>query len=307
MKAVILPRYGGADELVVADVPQPACGPGEVLIRLKASSVNPVDWKLGAGHLDSVIPGEFPLIPGWDAAGVIAEVGAEVAEFAVGDEVFGYVRRPVAKWGAYAEYTVAEPHMIAHKPASLDWASAGGLSLAGLTAVQSLDAVGVKEGDTVLVHAAAGGVGTLTVQVAKARGARVIGTASAANHGYLEAFGAEPIEYGPGLLEGIQRLAPDGPDAAVDAIGGDAVDVSIAAGTDPSRVVSVADPAVREKGGQYVFIDATSEDLNTLADLTADRRLTVPISKTYPLRETAQAWRASQTGRARGKIILRIS
>jgi NADPH:quinone reductase-like Zn-dependent oxidoreductase len=307
MKAVVLPRYGGADDLVVADVPQPPCGPGEVLIRLKASSVNPADWKLGAGHLESVIPGEFPLIPGWDAAGVIAEAGAEVTDFTVGDEVFGYLRPPVAKWGTYAEYTVAEPHMIALKPASLDWASAGGLSLTGLTAIQSLDAARVKQGDTVLIHAAAGGVGTFAVQIAKSRGARVIGTASAANHDYLVAFGAEPVEYGPGLLERIQRLAPDGPDAVVDAIGGDAVDVSVAAGTEPSRVVSVADPTVREKGGRYVFVSATPQDLNTLADLVADRKLTVPISETYPLDQAADAWRASQTGRTRGKIILRIS
>ncbi|HEX2143899.1 MAG TPA: NADP-dependent oxidoreductase, partial [Glycomyces sp.] len=291
----------------VAEVPQPRCGPGEVLIKLKTSSVNPVDWKLGAGHLDAMIPGEFPLIPGWDAAGVITQVGPKATEFAVGDEVFGYVRRPVAKWGTCAEYTVAEPYMIARRPAALDWDSAGGLPLAGLTALQSLDAVGVKQGDTVLVHAAAGGVGTLTVQVAKARGARVIGTASARNHDYLIAFGAEPVEYGPGLLEQIKRLAPDGPDAAVDAIGGDAVEVSIEAGTDPSRVVSVADPAVRENGGKYVFIDVTPEDLQTLADLVANRELTVPVAETYPLERTADAWRASRTGRTRGKIILRIS
>lgn len=307
MKAVVLPRYGGADELVVADVPVPPCGPGEVLVRLRASSVNPVDWKLGAGYLDAMIPGEFPLIPGWDAAGVVTEVGSAVTDFAVGDEVFGYVRRPVAKWGTYAEYTIAEPHMIARKPASLDWASAGGLSLTGLTALQCLDAVRVKDGDTVLVHAAAGGVGTLAVQIAKARGARVIGTASARNHDYLVAFGAEPIEYGPGLLERIRRLAPEGPDAVVDAVGGGAVEVSIEAGADPSRVVSVADPSVREKGGLYVFIEVTPEDLNALADLVADRRLTVPVSEAYPLEQAADAWRASQTGRTRGKIILRIS
>lgn len=307
MKAVVLSRYGGADDLVVAEVPQPPCGTGEVLIQLRASSVNPVDWKLGAGYLDAAIPGEFPLIPGWDAAGVIAEVGSAVDGFAIGDEVFGYVRRPVARWGTYAEYTVAEPGMIARKPAALDWASAGGLSLTGLSALQALDAVGVKQGDTVLVHAAAGGVGTLAVQIARSRGARVIGTASERNHDYLVAFGAEPVEYGPGLLERIRRLAPDGPDAALDAIGGGAVDISIEAGTDPARVVSIVDSDVREKGGQYVFISVTPEDLTTLADLVVERELVVPISATYPLDQTADAWRASQTGRTRGKIVLRIS
>jgi NADPH:quinone reductase-like Zn-dependent oxidoreductase len=307
MKAVVLPRYGGAEALEVADVPRPRCGAGEVLLRLKATSVNPVDWKLGAGYLDSAIPGEFPLIPGWDAAGVVAEVGAEVDGFEVGDEVFGYVRRPIAKWGTYAEYTIAEPWMIARKPPNLDWDSAGGLSLVGVTALQALDAVEAKEGDTVLVHAAAGGVGTIAVQIARARGARVIGTASARNHDYLVAFGAEPVEYGPGLLERIKRLVPEGPDAAVDAVGGDAAEVSIEAGVDPSRVVSVVDPGVRDSGGRYVFMSVTPKDLDHLAALVENRELIVPISETYPLERAADAWRASQTGRTRGKIVLRIS
>jgi NADPH:quinone reductase-like Zn-dependent oxidoreductase len=266
-----------------------------------------VDWKLGAGYLDSAIPGEFPLIPGWDAAGVVAEVGSSVDGFEVGDEVFGYVRRPIAKWGTYAEYTVAEPWMIAHKPPNLDWDSAGGLSLVGVTALQALDAVEAKEGDTVIVHAAAGGVGIIAVQIAKARGARVIGTASARNHDYLVAFGAEPVEYGPGLLERLRRLVPEGPDAAVDAVGGDAVEVSIEAGTDPSRVVSVVDPGVRDSGGRYVFMSVTPKDLDHLAALVENRELIVPISETYPLDRAADAWRASQTGRTRGKIVLRIS
>lgn len=307
MKAVVLPRYGGADELEVAEVLRPPCRTGEVLLKLKATSVNPVDWKLGAGYLDSSIPGEFPLIPGWDAAGVVAEVGSEVDGFEAGDEVFGYVRRPVAKWGTYAEYTVAEPWMIARKPANLDWDSAGGLPLVGVTALQALDAVEAKEGDTVLVHAAAGGVGTIAVQIAKARGARVIGTASVRNHDYLIAFGAEPVEYGPGLAQRLKRLVPEGLDAAVDAAGGDAVEVSIEAGADPSRVVSVVDPGVRDAGGQYVFMSVTPKDLDHLAALIERRELIVPISETYPLDRAADAWRASQTGRTRGKIVLRIS
>lgn len=278
-----------------------------MLVQFKATSVNPVDWRLGAGYLDAGIPGEFPLIPGWDAAGVVVEVGSEVTAFAVGDEVFGYVRRPVAKWGTYAEYTIAEPGMITRKPANLDWGSAAGLPLVGLTALQCLDAMRVKEGDTVLVHAAAGGVGTMAVQIAKARGARVIGTASERNHDYLLAFGAEPVEYGPELLERIRRLVPEGPNAALDAAGGGAIELSIEAGTDPSRVVSIMDPAVRDQGGEYVFVSADSEDLRQLAALTEARQLTVPISETYPLDQAADAWRASQTGRTRGKIILRIS
>ncbi|SDD65784.1 NADP-dependent oxidoreductase [Glycomyces harbinensis] len=307
MKAVVLPHYGGADDLQLREIPPPPVGAGEVLVKLKATSVNPVDWKLGAGYLDAMIPGEFPLIPGWDAAGIVTDVGAAVTGVARGDEVFGYVRRPIAKWGTYAEYTVAEPHMVTRKPPSLDWASAGGLSLTGLAALQALDAVGVTEGDTVLVHAAAGGVGVLAVQIAKARGARVIGTASVRNHDFLRAFGAEPVEYGPGLAERVKLLVPDGPDAALDAIGGEAADVSLKSGTAPERIVSVVDPDIREKGGQYVFISVTAEDLEALAALTEARQLIVPISETYPLERTADAWRASMSGRTRGKIVLRIA
>lgn len=306
MKAVVLPRYGGAEELEVTDTPMPPHGPGEVLIRQRATSVNPVDWKIGSGAAAAVFPAELPLIPGWDAAGVITEVGSEVSGYQVGDEVFGYVRRPVAKWGTYAEYTTAEPWMIAHKPASLDWDSAGALPLVGVTALQALDMVGVKEGDTVLVHAASGGVGTMAVQIAKARGARVIGTASPRNHDYLVAFGAEPVEYGDGLLERLRRLVPDGPDAALDAVGGDAAAVSIAAGAAPDRVVSIVDPSVKEQGAHHFLMSVTTEDLRTLGGLTEARRLTVPISETYPLDQAADAWRASRTGRTRGKIVLRI-
>ncbi|GAB3231592.1 NADP-dependent oxidoreductase [Glycomyces halotolerans] len=306
MKAVIMRRYGGPEELEVADVPRPEHGPGEVVIELKAASVNPVDWKIGAGRFDAHIPGDFPLAPGWDGAGTVVEVGSDVTEYAVGDEVFGYVRRPTVKWGTYAEYTIAEPNMIAPKPDRLDWPSAGGLALVGLTAVQTLDAVGVGEGDTVLVHAAAGGVGSLAVQIAAARGARVIGTASPRNHDYLRGFGAEPVEYGEGLLDRLRGLAPSGVDAALDAVGGGEVELSIEAGADPSRVVSIADPRVEDKGGKYVFIEADSEDLRTLTDLVESGRLSVPIAAIHPLEAAARAWRENQTGRTRGKIILTI-
>lgn len=307
MKAVVLPRYGGARDLESTDVPRPPCGLNEVLIRLKATSVNPVDRHLGAGGLDSLVPVQFPLIPGWDAAGTVVEVGAEITEYTVGDDVLGHVRRPVAKWGTYAEYTTAEPFMIAPKPASMDWHSAAGLPLAGLTALQALDAVAVKDAETVLVHAAAGGVGSIAVQIAVARGARVIGTASPRNHDYLVALGAEPVEYGDGLLERVRRLAPDGIDAALDAVGAGEFDLSAGAGADPSRIVSIADPKVRERGGVHVFTEPDSGDLRALTTLVESRELTVPVSAVYPLEEAAKAWEAGRGGHARGKIILTIA
>lgn len=305
MRAVVLPRYGGTQDLEAADVPEPPHGPNEVLIRLEATSVNPVDWKLAAGRLDSVLPAEFPLIPGWDAAGTVAAVGSEITDYAVGDHVLGYVRRPVARWGTYAEYTVAEPHMIAPKPDFMDWDTAAGLPLVGLTAVQMIDAVAVKDAETVLVHAAAGGVGSIAVQIAAARGARVIGTASRRNHDYLVALGAEPVEYGEGLLERVRRLAPDGVDAALDAAG--EVDLSIRAGAAPSRVVSIADPTVRERGGHYVFTEPRSDDLRLLTALAETRQLIVPVSAALPFERAAEAWEAARTGGARGKTVLRVA
>lgn len=302
-----MPRYGGAQDLRTAETPEPAPGPGEVLIRLEATSVNPVDRELAAGRLDSIVPAEFPLIPGWDAAGTVAEVGSEVTEYAAGDHVLGYVRRPVARWGTYAEYTVAEPRMIAPKPDFMDWDSAAGLPLAGLTALQALEAVALKDAETVLVHAAAGGVGSIAVQIAKARGARVVGTASRRNHDYLVALGAEPVEYGDGLLERVRRLVPDGIDAALDAVGAGEVDLSIRAGADPSRVVSIADPKVREKGGEYVFTEPRSEDLRALTALAESRQLIVPVSAAFPLERAAEAWEAGRTGGARGKTVLRMA
>ncbi|WP_100444931.1 NADP-dependent oxidoreductase [Glycomyces xiaoerkulensis] len=305
MKAMVMHRYGGPEQLESADHPAPVRGPGEVLIRLKTTSVNPVDWKVGAGHLDAAIPGDFPIIPGWDAAGQVAEADPADTGFTVGDEVFGYLRRPVVKWGTYAQYTVAEPSMIAAKPPTLEWDAAGALPLVGLTALQALDAVGVGTGDTVLVHAAAGGVGSIAVQVALARGAQVIGTASQGHHDHVRTLGAEPVEYGDGLEDRIEAFAPDGIDAALDAAGGQ-FELSVRAGAEPSRVVSIIDRSVRDDGGRWVFVEPDADGLRALAALTESGQVDVPVSAVYRLDQAAEAWRASRSGHTRGKLVIRV-
>ncbi|MFE2381431.1 NADP-dependent oxidoreductase, partial [Streptomyces misionensis] len=199
MKAIALDTYGSPDDLRLVELPEPKVAPGEVLVRVKAAGVNPVDWKLGAGMLDAVMETRFPLISGWDVAGVVERVGFDATEFAVGDEVYGYIRKDWAQNGAYAELVSAPVRTLAKKPASLSWEEAAGVPLAGLTAYQSIERLGVDRGDVVLVHAAAGGVGSLGVQIAVARGARVIGTASERNHEFLRSLGAEPVTYGEGL------------------------------------------------------------------------------------------------------------
>ncbi|MDG4864719.1 NADP-dependent oxidoreductase, partial [Streptomyces sp. T-3] len=185
MKAIALEKYGSADDLRLVDLPAPKVAPGEFLVRVKAAGVNPVDWKLGAGYLDPIMEIRFPLISGWDVAGVVEAVGLDATEYQVGDEVFGYVRKDWAQNGSYAELVSAPVRTLARKPASLTWEQAAGVPLAGLTAYQSIKRVGVKAGETVLVHAAAGGVGSFAVQILVAQGAKVIGTASERNHEFL--------------------------------------------------------------------------------------------------------------------------
>ncbi|MFD6795965.1 MULTISPECIES: NADP-dependent oxidoreductase [Prauserella salsuginis group] len=307
MKAIVLNRYGGPDEVTVADHPDPKVAPGEVLVRVKAAGVNPVDWKLAAGGLDPLMEARFPLIPGWDVAGIVEAVGLDVEEYAVGDEVIGYVRKDHAELGSYAELVSANVRLLAPKPAALDWAQAAGLPLAGLTAYQALRRLGVGAGDTVLIHAAAGGVGALGVQLAKEFGARVIGTASERNHAFLDELGAEPVSYGEGLADRLREVAPDGVDATVDFVGGEeAVDVSRQVTKDRTRVASIADPAVTEYGGRYMWVRPSAEDLTELSKLADAGKLGVHVDRTYPLAEAAVAWRVSQAGNVRGKLVLTV-
>ncbi|MEU2788011.1 NADP-dependent oxidoreductase [Streptomyces sp. NPDC007100] len=307
MKAVIANSYGDPGQLHYADRPDPKVAPDSVLVRVKAAGVNPVDWKVLAGYLDPIMDVHFPLIPGWDVAGVVEALGDDATEFEVGDEVIGYVRKDAVQQGTFAELVAAPVRTLARKPAALDWQQAAGLPLAGLTAYQALDRVGVTAGETVLVHAAAGGVGSLGVQIAVARGARVIGTASERNHDFLRSLGAEPVTYGEGLAERVRELAPDGVDAALDFVGDGAVDVSQELLRDTSRVVSVVDGDVRKKGGHLVWVRPDSAGLTALADLADAGKLTVNVDTVLPLAEAAEAFRRSQEGRTRGKIVVEVS
>ncbi|MET7797122.1 NADP-dependent oxidoreductase [Streptomyces decoyicus] len=307
MKAIIANSYGGPEVLEYTDRPDPKVGPDSFLIRVKAAGVNPVDWKIVAGYLDPMMDVHFPLVPGWDVAGVVEAVGADATEYEVGDEVIGYVRKDEVQHGTYAELVAAPVRTLARKPASLSWQQAAGLPLAGLTAYQALARVGTKAGETVLVHAAAGGVGSLAVQIAVAQGARVIGTASERNHAFLRSLGAEPVTYGDGLADRVRALAPEGVDAAVDFVGGGVVDVSQELLKDRSRVASIADGEVKSKGGHMVWVRPDTDDLTALGALADAGKLTVPVEVIIPLPEAAEAFRRSMAGRARGKIVLEVS
>ncbi|MFB6439439.1 NADP-dependent oxidoreductase [Streptomyces sp. NPDC056411] len=307
MKAISTQSYGGPDVLVLGDLPDPKVAPDSVLVRVKAAGVNPVDWKILAGYLDPIMDVHFPMIPGWDVAGVVEAVGADATEYAVGDEVIGYVRKDAVQQGTFAELVAAPVRTLARKPSALSWQQGAGLPLAGLTAYQSIKRVGTKAGETALVHAAAGGVGSLAVQILVAQGTRVIGTASERNHDFLRSLGAEPVTYGEGLADRVRALAPEGVDVALDFVGGGAVDVSQELLKDRGRVVSVADGEVLAKGGHMVWVRPDSADLTALGDLADAGKLTVHVDAVHPLSEAAEALRRSQQGRTRGKIVLEVS
>ncbi|MFF5171845.1 NADP-dependent oxidoreductase [Micromonospora sp. NPDC000089] len=308
MKAIAIDEYGPAELLTPRELPDPPVGPDTVLVRVRAAGVNPVDWKVRAGHLASAIPGHFPLVPGWDAAGEVVGAGPAVTGFAVGDEVIGYVRRDHVQYGTYAELVPAPERCLADKPAQASWAQAAGLPLAGLTAYQALQLARTGAGDTVLVHGASGGVGHLAVQVARALGAhRVIGTASEANHDFVRSLGAEPVSYGDGLADRVRAIAPDGVDVALDLFGGDALDVSAALLERPARLISTADPEhVTRLGGSYLFVRPSTQDLGALAGLVDAGRLTVHVERTFPLDEAADAHRLVEAGHVRGKVVLEV-
>ncbi|RXR26190.1 NADP-dependent oxidoreductase [Oerskovia turbata] len=307
MRAITYSRYGGADVLELSELPTPKVGPDTVLVRVKATSVNPVDWKVREGYLDAIMDATFPVVPGWDVAGVVEQVGLDTPELSVGDEVFGYVRKDVVSGGTTAELVAAPVRTLARKPAAWTWEQAAGAPLAGLTALQTIDRTGVGSGQTVLVHAAAGGVGSMAVQIAVARGARVIGTASERNHEYLRSLGAEPVAYGDGLAERVRALAPDGVDVVLDYIGGEALAATPDVLREGGTVASVVDAAARDElGGHYVWVRPDVEGLTELARLADAGQLTVDVAEVHDLADTAKAHEASRTGHVRGKVVITV-
>ncbi|MFJ5270625.1 NADP-dependent oxidoreductase [Streptomyces sp. NPDC088358] len=307
MKAISYSRYGGPEVLEYGEVRDPKVGPDTVLVKVRAAAVNPVDWKCREGRLDSILDAVFPVITGWDVSGVVVQPGASVTEFAVGDEVIGYVREDFLSRGTFAEYVAAPVRTLARKPRNLPFEEAAGLPLAGLTAFQALTKVmEVKGGETVLVHAAAGGVGSMAVQLAAHLGARVIGTASEYNHDYVRSLGAEPVKYGEGLAERVRALAPAGVDAALDTIGGQTTKTSADLLTPEGRLVSIADPEVVSHGGLYYFVRPDTDDLTRLSELAEEGVVSVHVSQTFPLERAAEAQRLNQEGRTRGKIVVKV-
>jgi NADPH:quinone reductase-like Zn-dependent oxidoreductase len=296
MKAVIFDKYGDPDVLHVGEVAEPHAEPGQVRIAVRASSVNPIDWKLRSGALAEFMPVELPKVVGYDGSGVVDEVG-DGADAAVGDEVFGFgVGNATA-----AEYAVLDD--FARKRAGLSFEEAAGYPVAVETAVRALELLGLRPGQTVLINGAAGGVGTAAVQVAKARGARVIGIASERNHDFLRELGAEPTTYGDGLVDRVRALG--GADLAFDVVGSGVIPELIEITGGPEHVITIADYSAGQLGARVTGGDdgRYAQALDEAARLFEEGKLSLPVTA-YRFSEAADAHRASEAGHVRGKLVL---
>ena len=305
MRACVIHEYGTPDVVALDEVADPTPGPDGIVIDVAAAGVNPVDWKIVAGYLQGAFPHHLPMVPGWDVAGTVSAVGPAVTGFRVGDRVAAYARKDHVQHGTFAEKVLAPWRSVAHVPDGVDLSAAGALPLAGLTAEQLLDAAAVAAGDTVLVHAAAGGVGSFVVQLARLRGARVIGTASEGNHDYLRGLGVEPVSYGHGLVEAVRALAPEGVDVVIDLVGGEALEATPKLLADGGRVASIVDAdTVLALGGRYVFVQPDAAMLRRLLELVADGSLRVEVAETFPLDRAGEALARNQEGHVRGKVVI---
>ncbi|MET8716554.1 NADP-dependent oxidoreductase [Streptomyces sp. NPDC004735] len=303
MKAIVFDAFGGTEVLHEAEIGIPQPGPGQVRVRVRAVGVNPVDGKIRSGAMEAIFPTTLPAVPGGEIAGVVDAVGEDVDQLTVGDEVLGW-----SDTGSYAQYALAPAAVLAPKPAGLDWANAAALPVASDGAERVLDLLDVSAGETLLIHGASGALGTIAVQLAVARGARVIGTAGPANQEYVTSLGATALVYGDNLVQRVRELAPEGVDAVFDAAGKGALEDSITLRGGTTRIVTTADFRAAELG--IVFAEGpqrrSAARLAELAEEAADGTLVTTLSATYPLAEAAKAQQASDAGHNRGKIVLTV-
>ena len=302
-KAVQYRSFGGVDVLEVVDVPRPSPGPGQALIQVRAAGINPGEARIREGEFAQSWPSTFPSGQGSDLAGLVAEVGAGVDHVAVGDEVIGFTDDRASQ----AEYVVVDAGNLTGKPARVSWEVAGGLFVAGATAFAAVRAVAPQPGETVVVSGAAGGVGSLAVQLVHRTGASVIGIAGPANHDWLLDHGVTPVAHGDGVADRIREAAPKGVDALVDTFGGGYVAMAIGLGVAPERIDTVADfAAIDEFGvkGDGNAAGASAAVLAELADMIAVGELDVPIAATYPLDQVRAAYTELERRHTRGKIVL---
>ncbi|MFJ1750979.1 NADP-dependent oxidoreductase [Streptomyces sp. NPDC088116] len=301
MQAIVFEEFGGPDVLHVKEVEEPHPGPGQIRVAVRAAGVNPLDYKIRRGWMEQAFATPLPAIPGLEFAGVVDERGEGVTEVAVGDEVLGWTAT-----GAYAPYALAET--LVPKPAALGWDEAAAIPVAGETARRVLDELAVRDGETLLVHGAAGSVGSMAVQLAVARGTTVIGTAAPANHEYVRSLGAIPVAYGDGLVGRVRAAAPQGVDAVFDVAGKGALPDSIELrGGTTDRIITIADPDAGKYGVPYSSGTSLEKKRAGLAEnvrLAAEGALRLNIARVFPLADAAEAHAISEGGHAGGKLVI---
>ena len=298
MKAVTIDKFGGVEEMHWSDLPTPQPKANEVQIEVAYTAVNPVDWKIREGLLQNIFEYEFPLIPGWDAAGTISAVGNGVTKFNVGDKVFCYCRKPKVQWGTYAEYVCFEAQHVALKPENLSFAQAASIPLVGLTAWQGLfDEAKLKKGQSILIHAGAGGVGSIAIELAKVAGAKVYTTASSQNHEYVKSLGADvAIDYKKeNFVEKILDIETNGIDTVFDCVGGETLNQSFDVIKPGGYLVSIVNTIDKEKAheknihGSFMIVRPDGPQLEKIAQLLKEKKITAPHITEFPLNDYAKA------------------
>ncbi|MFB7629854.1 NADP-dependent oxidoreductase [Streptomyces sp. NPDC056149] len=304
MRAVRFHEYGGIDVLRVEEVARPVPGPGQVLVEVRAAGIQPGEAHIRTGGLHERWPAAFPSGQGSDLAGVVVEVGPHVRGFAVGEEVLGFTHRRAS----HAQFVVVDDVNLVSRPTGLAWDVAGSLYVAGTTAYATVFAVDPGPEDTVVVSGAAGGVGSLAVQLARRRGATVIGLASEPHHAWLTEHGVLPVEYGPGVAERIRQASDGRVDAFIDTFGDGYVALAVELGVRPERINTIRDWQTAAKVGARTYGEgaaASAVVLGELARLAACGQLEVPIARTYPLEQVRDAFRELEQRHTHGKIVLR--
>jgi NADPH:quinone reductase-like Zn-dependent oxidoreductase len=304
-RSVYYDHFGGPEVLKVGDIPMAPLGPDNVAVKVAGVGINPVDYKIARGYLAAAIETHFPVVIGWDVAGEVQAVGPAVTEFKPGDRVYGYARLDSVQHGTAAETVVLPVRVLAQAPSSIDLQLSAGVPLTGLTALQLVRRLDIKPKETVLIHGASGGVGQFASQLALHDGARVIGTASPANHAHLTSLGVEPVSYGPQFAQEVHALAPDGVDVVIDLVGGDSLDRSDAVSQPNARVGSITDrDGALARGGVYIFVRPSADDLGYLAKLIDEGKLAVDVGQTFTFDDAVAAYDVLENGHVRGKIVL---
>lgn len=303
-KAYVFTEYGGPETQQFADLPKPAPGPGELLVRVHAAGINPVDWKIRAGYMRAMREVDLPATLGGEVAGVVEQAGEGMEDFAAGDEVFGV---PAAGSGGYAEYALLTAPTT-KKPAAVSFVDAATLPIAAATAYDGVHQLDLGPGSTLLINGVGGGVGVAAAQIAKGLGATVIGTASAEKRDFVESLGVTHVASGDGVADRIRAAAPSPVDAIFDLVGGEALEAIASVASDPAKVISAADPATAGAvGGSFIQRARTREVLDEVASLVASGKLDPHVTAVLPLDRAAEALRTVEGGHSRGKVVLEVA